>query len=243
MGSRKVVWVFDHQGSVYLDAQPLLATRNIDLLVLSCDNSGTIATESVRPLQIKFGTPDLVIVAKDHAACASTVLTTLAQNPLIWQNGGTNAEAQSIGDIVPFRDATDLITRLIKFFAASRVQKNIEIGLDQKNSQIILNGDRIRLTPREFDIFNYLYAAQDHTVARKEFFRQIWSGLKVCNKVLDVHVSNLRKKIQGYGFRIHFTKPDGFTLLLPVPAADPDDAAANEGSTPSPALLLAATGV
>jgi hypothetical protein len=204
--------------ALYLDAQPVLAARDILLRQIHSPE----AASQLPPEQ-----PDVVVVGDRYLELAGSALGRLSPEQVI--------------RATDFRDATGLINRLSAFFPATVQQAATQIELDPGQATILLNGTRIRLTPREFDILNHLYSAPSHSVTRKEFFRKIWGGLKVCNKVLDVHVSNLRKKIQAHGLRIQFTKPDSFTMTLPPAPADADDPAP-AGDGPD-MLLMAATGV
>jgi DNA-binding response OmpR family regulator len=68
------------------------------------------------------------------------------------------------------------------------------------------------LTPREFQILSLLYRGAEHTATRTELFASVWSGVSVCNKVLDVHVSKLRKKLAGLGIGVSFVRPAAYRL-------------------------------
>lgn len=70
----------------------------------------------------------------------------------------------------------------------------------------------VTLTPREYQILSVIYKGEQHTAARRELFACVWSGVKVCNKVLDVHVSKLRRKLLPLELGIRFVKPNGYQL-------------------------------
>lgn len=76
-------------------------------------------------------------------------------------------------------------------------------------------GVEVVLTPREFQILGLLYDAPDHCVTRASVFVSVWDGVKVCQKVLDVHVSKLRKKLKPLGISINFVRPSNYVLEIP----------------------------
>jgi hypothetical protein len=76
-------------------------------------------------------------------------------------------------------------------------------------------GERpIELTTKEAQIFSELFLSPNHAVKRKSFFPLIWSDTRVGGKTLDVHLFNLRKKLQKTGVEIVFVPADEFVLRL-----------------------------
>lgn len=199
MTDRKVVWVVDFQTSTYLDAQPLLATRNIDLFVLKPESP--YLEGAALDLTRDYGAPHLIIQRDDQPKLDLSLIR--------------NYPPPSFANAESFQDATGLITHLNAHFSTQWSSLDDKLRIDH-NSNVINFGDiTLHLTPRELTIFEMLYTSHQRVVARSEFLSKIWGETSVCNKVLDVHVSNLRKKIQKHGFQIRFQKPDSFLLLLP----------------------------
>lgn len=71
-----------------------------------------------------------------------------------------------------------------------------EVTLDSAGRQVFRKDKNIALTLREFDILQYLMERKGQVVHRDELFSALWdiSDVSLSN-VVDVHVSNLRKKI------------------------------------------------
>lgn len=220
MYAGKVVWVLDHRSSPYFDAQPLLSIRNIHLIMLEKNQLGIFELSALPPLVRQFGAPDLLIIGKDYADLQGALMIQFDHKPKIWSEHPSTLNADDLPSL-PFRDATSLINCLQTFFDQTRPAPEPNLQLDPENCSIAYNGQLIRLTPREFDILKHLYIAPGHSVSRKDFFNHVWKGLKVCNKVLDVHVSNLRKKVHQHGISIQFVKPGSFEMsFVPEAAAD-----------------------
>ncbi len=79
---------------------------------------------------------------------------------------------------------------------------------------------KVTLTPREYQILGLLYQGDQHAARRADLYSQVWNGVRVCNKVLDVHVSKLRKKLTTIGVRVNFEKPASYKLVFPQGQSD-----------------------
>lgn len=91
--------------------------------------------------------------------------------------------------------------------------------LDIKNHQLSFGGERIGLTNKEFEIFNYLVLNKNRVISRVNLTEHVWGDILEVNSdsnFVDVHVKNLRKKLTGHapiswfetvrsiGYRINF---------------------------------------
>lgn len=78
------------------------------------------------------------------------------------------------------------------------------------------------LTAKEFQIVSRLVAASGGAVSRTEIMHAAWRGLSVGPKTLDVHLTNLRKKLAPLGMSI---RSDGAGALalesMPVAGSPP----------------------
>jgi DNA-binding response OmpR family regulator len=71
----------------------------------------------------------------------------------------------------------------------------------------------ISLTTREFKILSLLLRAQNKVFSRAEILDRAWTGdLHVTERAVDVHVSNLRKKISKWGVDIEALVGSGYRL-------------------------------
>ncbi|SHK79051.1 DNA-binding response regulator, OmpR family, contains REC and winged-helix (wHTH) domain [Chishuiella changwenlii] len=71
----------------------------------------------------------------------------------------------------------------------------LEIDLDQY--KVLLDGEEIELSPREFKLLNYLVENMERTVTRIQILNAVW-GITFDNhtNVVDVYISYLRNKIE-----------------------------------------------
>lgn len=70
--------------------------------------------------------------------------------------------------------------------------------LDIKNHKLSYGGERIALTNKEFEIFNYLVLNKNRVISRVNLTEHVWGDILEINSdsnFVDVHVKNLRKKL------------------------------------------------
>lgn len=91
--------------------------------------------------------------------------------------------------------------------------------LDIKNHKLSFGEQRIALTNKEFEIFNYLVLNKNRVISRVNLTEHVWGDILEVNSdsnFVDVHVKNLRKKLTAHapidwfetvrsiGYRINF---------------------------------------
>lgn len=70
--------------------------------------------------------------------------------------------------------------------------------LDIQNRTVSYQGERVPLTKKEFEIFNYLVLNKNRVVSRMSLTEHVWGDILEVNSdsnFVDVHVKNLRKKL------------------------------------------------
>lgn len=110
---------------------------------------------------------------------------------------------------------------------------NLEIRPDEK--QVLIDGHRIGLTVREFQLLKVLAERPDRVMQRPEIFRAVWgSEMRRRDRAIDVLVRKLRAKLIraapdwryihthfGVGYRFQPVRIDG--VEAPVETAEEDD--------------------
>jgi len=92
-----------------------------------------------------------------------------------------------------------------------------DLVLEVPTRKVSRAGDAIDLTPREYEMLEYLVRHRGTIVSREMLARDVWMeperGTPLDN-VIDVHVARLRKKVdQGYAVRlIHTVRGVGFLV-------------------------------
>jgi len=70
-----------------------------------------------------------------------------------------------------------------------------------QNRTLYYNDDRINLTKKEFEIFNYLVLNKKRVISRTNLTEHVWGDILEINSdsnFVDVHVKNLRKKLSQF---------------------------------------------
>ena len=76
--------------------------------------------------------------------------------------------------------------------------KNISLDID--SFTVLVNGENISLTTREFEILKLLLKSPNKVFSREDILAQIWSDeVYVLDRTVDVNITRLRKKVGDYG--------------------------------------------
>ncbi len=87
-------------------------------------------------------------------------------------------------------------------------QKNRNITFNENKHTIIDNGKELSLPRKEYLLALYLYNNANRIVSRDELLENIWVGLCVVDRTVDVHIRHLRVKLpnakiqtlKGFGY-------------------------------------------
>ncbi|RZL20572.1 MAG: response regulator transcription factor [Pedobacter sp.] len=101
---------------------------------------------------------------------------------------------------------TELLARMHAIIRRKhKLEKNeVEVHgflLDIKNHQLSFAKERINLTNKEFEIFNYLVLNKNRVISRINLTERVWGDILEVNSdsnFVDVHVKNLRKKLSQF---------------------------------------------
>jgi hypothetical protein len=88
--------------------------------------------------------------------------------------------------------------------------------LDVEARELVIEGQRVPLTPLEFSVMSYLHEHEDSAVGRESLLRDVWGHkYDVGSNVVDVVVRTLRRKlgqhagmiqtVSGFGYRFRQT--------------------------------------
>lgn len=78
---------------------------------------------------------------------------------------------------------------------------DIEINL--QNYEVIIDGEKVMLTSKEFEILAYLVKNKQKVVTREELLNKIWGlNMDVETRTIDMHIKSLRQKISKHNKNI-----------------------------------------
>jgi DNA-binding response OmpR family regulator len=91
------------------------------------------------------------------------------------------------------------------------------IEFDPLKATLITHGKRSQpLTLKEYQILYFLNSSPEKMASRKLLLESLWAGSRVERKTVDMHVSNLRKKVANVGLQITYQAPDSFQLRFQI---------------------------
>ncbi|MCO4293997.1 response regulator transcription factor [Solitalea sp. MAHUQ-68] len=73
--------------------------------------------------------------------------------------------------------------------------------IDIQNREVSFNNTKLSLTKKEFDILNFLMLNKNRVISRLQLTEHVWGDVLEINSdsnFVDVHVKNLRKKLQAH---------------------------------------------
>ena len=91
------------------------------------------------------------------------------------------------------------------------------IRMDRAQRRVEIDGHAIQLTPREYELLEYLLRRPNRVVSRGELLERVW-GIRFHpgTNVLDVHVSNVRRKLNAHAPRARIRTERGVGFALAV---------------------------
>ncbi len=74
-----------------------------------------------------------------------------------------------------------------------------DIGIDTVTKRLLIHDKKVELTRKEFEILSLLAKNQGRIFSREEILNRIWANdVIVTDRTVDVNVTRLRKKMEGY---------------------------------------------
>ena len=173
--------------------------RDYDAIVLDLMLPKLDGVELLRRLRGKKTTPVLVLTARDALPDRVQGLDTGADDYLV----------------KPFA-RSELLARMRALVrrSAGQAASVLEIGdvkIDMATRTVVKHGESINLTPREYALIEYLALHRGKVVTRTMLYDHLFDENEdSLSNLLDVHVSNLRKKLgadfvvtrRGHGYLI-----------------------------------------
>jgi two-component system copper resistance phosphate regulon response regulator CusR len=184
----------------------LVNTQPFDLIVLDRMLPGRDGIEILTTLRKRgLETPVLVLTARDAIEDRVLGLDSGADDYLVKPFAFPELLARI--RVLLRRGKTDQKTRF----------KIADLEMDVVARTTVRGGHALDLTPREFDLLEYLFRNQGNAVSREMLVRDVWKeGARhtPLDNVIDVHIARLRRKIDD-GFEqkvLHTLRGIGFVL-------------------------------
>jgi DNA-binding response OmpR family regulator len=177
-----------------------------DLVILDLMLPGRDGLEILRTLRGRGAqTPVLILTARDTVEDRVTGLDMGADDYLV----KPFAFAELLARIRALlrRGRSDTVLRL----------KAADLDMDLVTRRVARGGRDLDLSPREFELLEYLLRHEGHTVTREMLAKDVWkepSRATPLDNVIDVHMTRLRRKVDPEGAErlLHTVRGVGFVL-------------------------------
>jgi len=159
-----------------------------DVLVLDVRLPGLSGIEICRRLRDESDVPILILTAMDAEVDRVLGLEAGADDYV--------TKPFSIAELVS-RVRAILRRRELDRAAGGAVRRVGSLELDLNRHDVRIDGRTIRLTPSEFRLLAFLAQEPERVYSRREIMQHLWDSTYVGDqRACDIHVSNLRRKIE-----------------------------------------------
>lgn len=92
--------------------------------------------------------------------------------------------------------------------------------LDIEQRQLVLGGERVQLTGREFEVISYLHERTGRVATRFDLLRDVWGYQhRIESNVVDVVVRSVRRKLGDHAWMIETVRGSGYRLRMSPPTS------------------------
>ncbi|MEW2623427.1 response regulator transcription factor [Streptomyces sp. NPDC048106] len=205
--------------SVETGSAALKLHRVADLILLSLELPDIDGLEVCRTIRAAGDTPIITVTGRDNEV----------DRVLALQAGSDDCVTEACG----FREVMARIQAVMRRArprspAGSRALTIGALHIDGGSHEVLVDGRRVDVTTKEFDLLRLLASRPAAVVSRREIMAEIWESDRVASsRTLDTHISSLRAKlgsgdwivtVRGVGYRIGRVCPE---TGVPTPAAGP----------------------
>lgn len=89
-----------------------------------------------------------------------------------------------------------------------------DVTMDLSVGSVYVKGSKIDLTPKEFKILNVMWDNVGEIVTRQKILTSVWENVHVSDRVIDNHMTSLRKKMGEAGVMIESVYGEGYRLQI-----------------------------
>ncbi|MYW68703.1 response regulator [Streptomyces sp. SID8379] len=199
-------------GMTGLDAA---VTDRPDLVVLDLGLPDVDGVQVLRMLRAVSDVPVIVATARDEEPEMVSVLGEGADDYIVKPFGAAQLDAR-------------VKAVLRRLGLPGDAEEPIRVGglvMSPGAREVTLDGRRLELTPREFDLLAHLARRPGQVVSRRELLAEVWQQpLGGADKTVDVHLSWLRRKLgesaQAPRY-LHTVRTVGVKLMAPQGSEEP----------------------
>lgn len=187
------------------DALTALAGTSVDIVLLDLGLPDMDGTDVCRQIRATSAVPIIVVSARGDEIDRVLSLEMGADDYVVKPFGMRELVARIRA--VTRRTAATGETEA----SAESVRELFGLTVDTRTQRVVLGGEEIHLTPKEFELVVYLSADPGAVYRRQDILHDVWdTNWYGTSKTLDAHIAAIRKKfgsaswiesVRGVGFR------------------------------------------
>jgi len=186
-------------------AAAALAAPLPDLVLLDLGLPDAHGFEVCRQLRARSSVPIIMVTARDDEIDRVTGLELGADDYVVKPFG--------------FRELAARIRAVTRRTAGSQATSGIQqlgsLEIDRREHRVVLDGEELALTPKEFDLLSLLAFDAGAMVTRRDILAEVWDPHWYgTTRTVDVHIASLRRKL-GHPDWIETCRGVGFRLSIP----------------------------
>ncbi len=86
--------------------------------------------------------------------------------------------------------------------------------MDLRSQEVYIDGEILELGPVEYGILELFLIRQGTVVSRKEIMEKVWKDEKKSDRLIDAHLTSLRKKISNFHADLQTVYGEGYRLKI-----------------------------
>ncbi len=179
-----------------------------DVIVLDLGLPDLDGGQALKMMRAITAAPVIIVTARDEEAEIIRLLNDGADDYVVKPFSGEHLTAR----------VTALLRRAGRTAAPVSGISVAGLHVDLARREALLDGRRLDLTRREFDLLAYLAARPGAVVTRRELLTEVWQQAYGDDQTIDVHVSWLRRKLGETAARpryLHTVRGVGVMLDAP----------------------------
>ncbi|MGL5020610.1 MAG: winged helix-turn-helix domain-containing protein [Mycoplasmatales bacterium] len=107
------------------------------------------------------------------------------------------------------------IDEFLNMLANKEIKSGSIVTIDELTKTVVVKGNEIKLTSKEFLIFNYLHENQGELCLRKKMLNDIFGyHAEAETRIIDVYIKYLRTKLGSEGKKIETIRGKGYIYHL-----------------------------
>jgi len=170
------------------DAISIFTRETIDLLILDLMLPDMDGIQVCRAVRAKSHVPIIMLTAKDN----------LSDKVLGLESGADDYIVKPFDYLELAARIKARLRRSKSYLLADEVLEVGNLRLNPERREVEVDGDRVLLTKKEFDILSLLFKHAGKVLSRDTIKQEIWPGKKLYkwSRTLDVHIQHLRAKLE-----------------------------------------------